>query len=163
MYFKSFPTIKYPIQDTLVVLQDITRRVRILKKLDESGYTDQYLIQDGEFPDTLSFRFYGDATMYWILMLANNKMSLTEDWPISAESVQAKTIKELGSLDAALSVRHYVDSRKLIVPSSFPGVKFPVTYLEHATNQNDAKRPLKVPPSRAAFQIAAEFEREISK
>ena len=70
MYFKQFPKIFYDFpQDgtstTLQVLTDITTNVRIRKEILENvTIYDEYDIQEGETPEIIAEKIYGDAELH---------------------------------------------------------------------------------------------------
>ena len=85
MYFSKFPTLKYPIpyEDSFkfVLCRNITRRCGLSKELREgNGIFIQYNIKDGEKPEHIAERIYGDAEMHWIILLTNDIIDPYHDW-----------------------------------------------------------------------------------
>ena len=71
MYFKSFPVIPY---DSVGDLQfkDVTnllRRVGLRTKLkSNTSLYDTYDIKEGETPEMIAHKLYGDAKLHWIIL-----------------------------------------------------------------------------------------------
>ena len=60
------------------------RKVSVWSYLQEgvSGY-NYYRITEGERPDIVASRLYGDATLYWTFFLVNENLQDLNDWPKS--------------------------------------------------------------------------------
>ena len=68
-YFKYFPTMEYDIKNdgNLVRVKDLFRQVRVFDDADDGVTGYEFLhIDNGERPDTLASRVYGDGTLYWL-------------------------------------------------------------------------------------------------
>jgi hypothetical protein len=83
MLFKNYSQIKYNIAGKSITLLDIFRNIAF-SNVDTSAAFDDYYIQDGETPETLSAKFYGNTNYSWLIMLVNAKSSLKSDWFVSA-------------------------------------------------------------------------------
>ena len=44
---------------------------------------DTYDIKNGETPESIAFKLYGDAELHWVVMLINNITDRFHDWPMS--------------------------------------------------------------------------------
>lgn len=87
MYFKEFPQFlydfKYADRDTRTsVVTDITRNIRFRRDLLENvSLYDEYDIVDGETPEIIAEKIYGNAEYHWIIMLANGRYDYLTDFP----------------------------------------------------------------------------------
>ena len=74
MYFKNFPIIPY---DSVGDLQfkDVTnllRRVGLRAKLkSNTSLYDTYNVKEGETPEMIAFKLYGDSKLHWIVLMVN--------------------------------------------------------------------------------------------
>ena len=85
-YFKNFPRIPYEFningEPVLINMMDIALNVRARKKLlNDVLVYDEYDIEDGETPESISERLYGTPFYHWLIMLVNNKFDYIEDFP----------------------------------------------------------------------------------
>lgn len=85
MYFSNFPTIRYPILQEgsfkFVLCRNIIRRCGLSEDLREgNGIFIEYNIKDGEKPEHIAERIYGDPELHWILLLTNNIIDPYHDW-----------------------------------------------------------------------------------
>lgn len=76
MYFKNFQKIYYDYtingEKELKVVTDITKNVRFRKEVLFNILTyDLYDIKDGETPEIIAEKIYGNPEYHWIIMLAN--------------------------------------------------------------------------------------------
>lgn len=89
MYFKEFPVFLYDFrygdyETKTHIIKDITRNVRFRKEvLDNIALYDEYDIIDGDTPEIVAERVYGDPEYHWIIMLANQRYDYLSDWPLT--------------------------------------------------------------------------------
>jgi len=87
MYFREFPKFlydfKYGNRDTRTsIVTDITRNVRVRKEvLENVTLYDEYDIVDGETPEIIAEKIYGNPEYHWIIMLANGRYDYITDFP----------------------------------------------------------------------------------
>ena len=87
MYFKEFPQFlydfKYGDRDTRTsIVTDVTRNVRFRKELLENvSLYDEYDIVDGETPEIIAEKIYGNPEYHWIIMIANGRYDYVTDFP----------------------------------------------------------------------------------
>jgi len=134
---------------------------------DEVTAFTKYSIQGNERPDQLAYVFYKDSGLDWVILTTNNIVHLRDEWPMGSQDF-ATYINQKYTDQELSNVHHYEtevlrNSRgQLIQPE---GLKVPsghsitfidngvlrteskikqVTFLEHETNLNDAKRDIKI-------------------
>jgi hypothetical protein len=85
MYFSKFPLLIYPVQDgsslKYVYVKNLLRRVALTEDL-KSGETAfiQYEIKDGERPEHIAERVYGDPNYHWLILLTNDIIDPYHGW-----------------------------------------------------------------------------------
>jgi hypothetical protein len=99
MYFKEFPKFlydfKYGSTTKTTVVTDITRNIRFRKEIFENvTLFDEYDIVDGETPEIVAEKIYGDPEYHWIIMLANQKYDYISDFPLDYNSLIAWVAKK---------------------------------------------------------------------
>ena len=86
MYFKKFPIIPY---DSVGDLQykDVTnllRRVGLRAKVrGNTSLYDTYDVKEGETPEMIAHKLYGDSNLHWVIMLVNDITDRYHQWPMS--------------------------------------------------------------------------------
>jgi len=78
-YFKNFETIQYPLNDKLVSIKNFFKKTTVEQKslYDVVDYTF-YELSEGERPDIVASKLYGDSDLYWVLLLVNEIENLNE-------------------------------------------------------------------------------------
>lgn len=147
MYFKNFNEIYYDfnINGTrdLKVVTDIVRNVRFRKELLANITAfDEYDIMDGETPEIIAEKIYGNAGYHWIIMLANERYDYVNDFPLSTYTLE-KHITEKYGISNVYGTHHYVDDRGYTVNSDYPGATSISNY-QYEEDLNEQKRRIKI-------------------
>jgi len=88
-YFRPFPKINYDIKKNGIplLLTDVTKRYKIRDILQQkTAIYYNYTIRDGDRPDLIAFKYYGDETLDWLIMLVNNIIDPYYDWPLNYQN-----------------------------------------------------------------------------
>ena len=117
--FAYYPKIAYKIDDynylKAIDINVVSKLKDYITQYRSIGYTP-YVVQDGESPDYISYKFYGNPGYDWIIMLTNNVHSMYDDWPRNSETFRQYIIEKYGSLETALSTtKYYYDSNRNII------------------------------------------------
>ena len=86
MYFNSMPKIYYDSAGIgqPKIVTNIMRRVGIRAKVKVNTMLfDTYKLREGETPEIIAHKLYGDPELHWIIMLVNNIIDRYHDWPMS--------------------------------------------------------------------------------
>lgn len=105
-YFSYFPKTPHDLTrgGQKVQLTNILRRFKVAS--DVSNRTDAYYeydIQEGDRPDTIAEKYYGNANYAWIVLHFNDIEDVRFDWPLSTVDLNSYIIGKYGSLAAAQS------------------------------------------------------------
>ena len=95
MLFKNYPQITYRIGNKDINLVDIFKNVSFTNVENNNAF-DDYYIQDGETPETVSLKMYGTTSYAWLVLLVNGILDIKKDWFISASEFDARTESTLG-------------------------------------------------------------------
>lgn len=146
MYFEEFPNFLYDFdvngKRKAMLMTDITRNVRFRRDiLSNITVYDEYDIIDGETPEIIAEKFYGDAQYHWVVMLANDRFDYINDFPLDYPRLSAYIEDKYGS--AADSIHHYEDSTGNIVHSTAPGAAS-ISNRQYEEDLNESKRRIKI-------------------
>ena len=86
MYFAAFPTIYYDSKGdkNFKVVTNLLRRVAVRTKVkSNSALFDTYEVKEGETPESIAHKLYGDTEYHWIVMLMNNITDRYHEWPLT--------------------------------------------------------------------------------
>ena len=117
--FAYYPKVAYKIDDynylKAIDINIVSKVKDYITQYRSIGYTP-YVVQDGESPDYISYKFYGNPGYDWIIMLTNNVHSMYDDWPKNSETFKQYITEKYGSLQTAMSTtKYYYDSSRNII------------------------------------------------
>jgi hypothetical protein len=133
--FAYYPKVAYKIDDhnylKAIDINIVSKVKDYITQYRSIGYTP-YVVQDGESPDYISYKFYGNPGYDWIIMLTNNVHSIYDDWPKNTEVFKNYITEKYGSIAAALATaKYYYDSYGNIIDF--------VEYTNLSINKRDAE------------------------
>ena len=86
MYFRNFPLIPYDSEGNLKfkTVTNLLRRVGMRTKLKTNTLLyDTYSVKEGETPEMIAHKLYGDPELHWIILLINEVTDRYHQWPMS--------------------------------------------------------------------------------
>jgi nucleoid-associated protein YgaU len=90
-YFNTLPKIiKTDANRNSVIMTDLMARCSIIPEIlnNPMVYYD-YDVQDGDTPEIVAYKYYGDSYRYWIVLFANQITDPQWDWPLSSNDFDA--------------------------------------------------------------------------
>ena len=84
-YFKTLPKVIQVKNQVATVLTNLMNRADVIPSLLTNPLIFyKYDIQDGDTPETVAYKYYGDSYRYWILLYSNQIMNPLWDWPLNS-------------------------------------------------------------------------------
>jgi len=112
-FFRQFPTTTYDLQKTgaLTRVVDLFRNVTSPQlKLDPTIAYTTYRIQNGDRPDVVSEKLYGDPDYYWTFFIINDHLKAGHtSWPMSDYQMETYLTREYDSY-SVIQMADYTDS-----------------------------------------------------
>ena len=68
---------------------------------------EKYNIKGDDRPDNIAFELYGDPTLDWVVLLANNIVNVHNEWPLPQVSFEKYILDKYGSLEKLDEIHHY--------------------------------------------------------
>lgn len=169
MYFKNFPKFLYdfdfvkPIglepETKTFVLTDITRNIRFRRDvLANITVYDFYDIVEGETPEIVAEKIYGNAQYHWIIMLVNDQYNYISDWPLTQPVLDQYVSDKYGS--SANAIHHYENDTGIIVPINYP-FAIPITNAAYEIAVNESKRSIKIISKELLSTILKNYKEQI--
>jgi len=109
MYFSKFPLMVYDIKgnSNYTLLPDILRRVKLRAGLASSRFVfDKYNVKEGEKPEDVAFKYYGDPQYHWVIMMTNNITDRYYGWPMDQAQFAEYLTDKYGAGNED-SIHHY--------------------------------------------------------
>jgi len=108
-YFTQFPLIAYDMKGdrNYKLLPDILRRVKLRSGLRSGAFMfDNYNVKDGERPEDVAYKWFGDAQLHWVILMTNNITDRFYQWPLSQPQFQEHITDKYGAGNED-AVHHY--------------------------------------------------------
>ena len=86
MYFQNFPLIPYDSvgNGDYKLVTNLLKRVALRTKVRTNTLLfDTYDVKEGETPEMLADKLYGDPNLHWIIMYVNNITDRYHQWPLT--------------------------------------------------------------------------------
>ena len=192
MFFNIVPDIEYdekPIsypfsESDFVVAKNFFRRYKINDDVFQYAvFFKKYTIKDGERPETLAEKFYGNQFYDWVILLTNNMVNAQYDWPRTnyeiyriveeefddpySEISHYKIKETIGHYQAGLHVdkTFYDSTHKLNIGGSVQikngnEIASPITVAEYYQEENEKKREIYLLKSRFLEPFVKDFKKQ---
>ena len=85
-YFSRFPLMAYRIKegDPLKLMPQIIKRVKLRQNIKNGLLIfDKYNVKEGENPEDIATKLYGDPTLHWVVLMVNNVTDRYYQWPMT--------------------------------------------------------------------------------
>lgn len=108
-YFDSLPKIlQADGQGVSRVFTNIMTRVSIIPEILKNPLVYyKYTIQEGDTPEIIASKYYGDSYRYWIVLLANELLDPQWDWPMSGRVFDEYINTKYPDIQPTVDVHHY--------------------------------------------------------
>lgn len=165
MYFKMMPKMLinlYGDSNSYKLVTDITARVSGSSEIRKNMFLyDTYDVRDGETPEILADKLYGDPQLHWVILLCNDIIDPVYDWVISYEILMQHVIATYGE-ENIYHTHHYEDANGNWVSDDYPNA-LRVSNVEYAEQENEKKREIKILQPRYINAFVDEVETKMKQ
>ena len=174
MYFSNFPLMAYDIKGDkgYKLVPDILRRVKLRANIRNGMFMfDNYDVKEGETPEIVAFKWFGDAEYHWVILMTNNITDRYYEWPLTQPQFQLHLEDKygVGNIDA---VHHYEisqtsgpttsrDNSHLVEVNSDASGATAITNREYEQREQDRIRQIRLLDKKYLGAFVSEFERLI--
>ena len=155
------------------LLPNILRRVKLRSGMRSGSFLfDNYDVKDGERPEDVAYKWFGDAEYHWVILMTNNITDRYFGWPLGQLDFE-KMLKDKygGSGDG---IHHYeivqtsgpatsTDYSHLVQCNSTEPGALPVSNREYEQRIQDEKRRIKLLEPNLLTPFVQEFERIVNE
>ena len=175
MYFARFPSMAYDIKGDKVwkLVPDILRRVKLRANIRNGMFMfDNYDVKEGETPEQVAFKWFGDTELHWVILMTNNITDRYYGWPLTQPQFQLHLEDKygVGNID---SVHHYEisqtsgpttsrDNSHLVEVNSDASGASAVTNREYEHREQDKLRQIRLLDQKYLPSFVEEFTRLIT-
>ena len=174
MYFKNFPVIPYDSigNGEVKFVTNLLRRVAVRQKIKTNTLLyDTYDIKQGESPESIADKLYGDPELHWIVMLVNDITDRYHQWPMTyAQFLQFVNDKYAdpngvhhyeiaqSSGDTTKTIEVYNNSALYTGDTDFYSNATTITNIEYEENRQDELRKIRLLDPQYVGQFVEEYE-----
>ena len=177
-YFNKFPLMSYDIKGNKIrkLLPDILRRVKLRATIKSGGMLfEKYDVKEGEKPEDIAFKWFGDAELHWVILMTNNVTDRYYDWPLNqVQFAEFITDKYGDNVDA---VHHYEvtkdsgrttsngpsDYSHLVEVNSDTDNAISISNRQYEEREQDKKRQIQLLEKSLLGDFIAEFDRLVAE
>ena len=176
-YFSKFPNIAYDMKGDSVrkLLPDILRRVKLRASIKSGGMLfDKYDVKEGEKPEDVAFKWFGDPELHWVILMTNNVTDRYYDWPMNQAQFAEYLNDKYSNPDA---IHHYEvtkdsgrttsqgpsDYSHKVEVNSDTDNAVSVSFREYEEREQDKKRQIQLLNKSLLGDFVAEFDRLIAE
>lgn len=107
-YFNQLPKIiEYDASGVGRVFTNLLNRVSIIPELLKNPLVYyQYTTQDGDTPEIIAAKYYGDSYRYWIVLFANELLDPQWNWPLSNRVFEEYVTKKYPNIQTTVEIHH---------------------------------------------------------
>ena len=171
-YFDMFPNIYYSAKGDgkFTIMKDILSRVKLIANVKENilGF-DYYNVKDGETPEMIAHKYYGDINLHWTILVANDIVDYYEDWPMSVQRFE-EFVKE--KYDNPGGIHHYEITQtsgdtNVTIDVGMNTVEYPsetaISNYQYEDSLQEKKRQIRLISTRHIDDFVKEFERKMNE
>jgi len=167
MYFSKFPLIVYDSvgNGEFKIVTNLLRRVAVRSKIKVNTlFFDTYDIKEGETPEMIAHKLYGDPELHWVVLLINNITERYHQWPKNTNQFLAYINDKYSNVDAT---HHYEISQAsgdttIKIDIGTDNTDYPtasiVTNYEYEEDLEDKKRKIRLLDPSYLGIFVTEFE-----
>ena len=150
-YFNNLPEFEYVnrtqrgrSEGDYSVVKNFFKRGKLREDIfQDLTFFTKYIVQGDDRPDTVASKVYDDPTLDWVVLMANNIISVQSEWPMSQADFHAYITNKYDEETLYSGIHHY-ESREvkttdnsIIIPAGQKvGVGQSVSYYDDALGQH---------------------------
>ena len=170
-YFDRFPLMAYDVKgnSNYKLLPNILKRVKLRAGIRSGSFLfDNYDVTDGERPEDIAFKLYGDPELHWVVLMTNNITDRYYQWPLSAPQFAEHLTDKYGAGNED-AVHHYEktqdsgptssrDNSHLVECNSDDGDPAIISNRQYEQRKQDEYRQIRLLDTRYLNTFVEEFE-----
>ena len=171
-YFEMFPNIYYDAKGDgkFVIQKNILARLKLVDEVKKNilGF-DYYDVKDGETPEMIAHKYYGDSNYHWTILLVNEIVDYYEDWPMSVQRFE-EFVKE--KYDNPQAIHHYEITQtsgdtSIKIDVGMNTTEYPsavaVSNYQYEDKLQEQKRQIRLITPEYIEQFVKEFEKKMNE
>ena len=171
-YFDMFPNIYYSAKGDgkFTIMKDLLARVKLIANVKDNilGF-DYYDVKDGETPEMIAHKYYGDVNLHWTILVVNDVIDYYEDWPMSTQRFE-QFVKD--KYDNPQGIHHYEISQTsgdttVTIDVGMNTTEYPsataISNYQYEDSLQEKKRQIRLIGTRYISDFVKEFESKMKE
>jgi len=174
MYFNAIPFIYYDSkgQGDYKEVTNLLRRVALRTKVKSNVlFFDTYDVKEGESPEIIAHKLYGDPQLHWVILMINDITDRYHQWPMNTPQFLAYINDKYDNVDGVhhyeiaqssgdtnTKIEVYENSALYTGDSDFYASASIVTNFEYEESVQDKARKIRLIDPRHIEQFVDEYE-----
>ena len=171
-YFDMFPNIYYSAKGDgkFTIMKDLLARVKLIANVKDNilGF-DYYDVKDGETPEMIAYKYYGDVNLHWTILVVNDVIDYYEDWPMSVQRFE-QFVKD--KYDNPQGIHHYEISQTsgdttVTIDVGMNTTEYPsataISNYQYEDSLQEKKRQIRLIGTRYIDSFVKEFESKMKE
>jgi len=171
-YFRQVPNFEYVsriagsknISDYIAV-KNLFKKGKIRDDIfQELAFFEKYKIVGNDRPDNVAFEVYRDSNLDWVILLANNILSIQSEWPLLQDDFDRYLVEKYGDYNTLYNGIHHYETSEIknsqgvtIVPSGFEvSSPYTISYYDYLTSLQVDTGNIAVPVTNYDYEIKLE-------
>jgi len=171
-YFRQVPNFEYVsriagsknISDYIAV-KNLFKKGKIRDDIfQELAFFEKYKISGNDRPDNVAFEVYRDSNLDWVILLANNILSIQSEWPLLQDDFDRYLVEKYGDYNTLYNGIHHYETSEIknsqgvtIVPSGFEvSSPYTISYYDYLTSLQVDTGNIAVPVTNYDYEIKLE-------
>ena len=170
-YFDMFPKVFYDNKGNgnYSIMTNLLRRVKLVDEAKSNIIDfDYYDVKDGETPEMIAHKYYGDVNLHWTILTVNNVVDYYEDWPMSVQRFE-EFVKE--KYENPQAIHHYEITQTsgdttVTIDVGMNTTEYPsataISNYQYEDSLQEKKRQIRLIQPRYVNEFVKEFESKLN-
>ena len=171
-YFDMFPQLFYDSKGDgkYTIMTNLLARIKLIDdaKLNIVDF-DYYNVKDGETPEMIAHKYYGDVNLHWTILTINDVIDYYEDWPMSVQRFE-EFVKD--KYDNPQGIHHYEISQAsgdttVTIDVGMNTTEYPsataISNYQYEDSLQEKKRQIRLIGTRYIDSFVKEFESKMKE
>jgi hypothetical protein len=94
--------------DETLIIKNFFKRAKLRDDIASvASAFEYYMITEGERPEEVAEKVYGDPELDWVILTTNNITDVQNEWPLNIDSLNKYMLDKYGSEEAYTDIHHY--------------------------------------------------------
>ena len=109
LYFNTLPKVlKTDEQGNALLMTNLMARASVIASLMKNPLVYyQYDVQEGDTPEIIAYKYYGDSYRYWVILYINSIIDPQWQWPMSNDVFEKYLQEKYPSVNTKATVAYY--------------------------------------------------------